>query len=64
MNTAPANTTNNNTPGGANWVKIQSDFKYIITEAVFGDYAQLGSFIINGDWFISKEGKLGGSWSN
>lgn len=64
MNTAPSGQANNNTPGGANWEKMQSDFKYIITEAIFGDYAQLGSFIINGDWFISKEGKLGGSWSN
>lgn len=64
MNTAPANTPNNNTPGGANWVRMQNEFKYIVTEAVFGDYAHLGSFIINGDWFISKEGKLGGSWSN
>lgn len=64
MNTAPAGTPNNNTPGGANWVEMHSDFKYIISEALFADEAYLGSFVINHDWFISKEGKLGGSWSN
>ena len=58
MNTAPAGTENTNAPGEANWVVMQSDFKYIITKAVFSDYAQLGSFIINGDWFISKFGEI------
>lgn len=58
MNVAPANEANNNNPGGANWVQMQSDFKYIITKAVFSDYAQLGSFIINSDWFISKFGEI------
>ena len=58
MNVAPAGTPNNNTPGGANWVEMQSDFKYMIVEALFGDYAHLGSFIINADWFISQYGTL------
>ena len=58
MNTAPAGTPNNNTPGGANWVEMHSDFKYMIVEALFGDYAHLGSFIINADWFISQYGTL------
>lgn len=58
MNTAPAGTPNTNPPGGADWVQMQSDFKYIITKAVFSDYAQLGSFIINSDWFISRHGVM------
>lgn len=41
----------------ANWQIMHSDFKYIITEAIFGKYAHFGSFIINGDWMISQHGK-------
>jgi hypothetical protein len=40
-----------------NWKLMTSDFKYIITEAIFGSYAHFGSFIINGDWMISQHGK-------
>jgi len=58
-----ANTNVPSTAPNSGWVEMQSDFKYIITKAVFSDYAQLGSFIINGDWFISIEGKKNGSWS-
>lgn len=43
----------NNTP----WEAIYNDFKYIITEAIFGKYAHFGSFIINGDWMISQQGQ-------
>lgn len=41
----------------SNWKVMTSDFKYIITEAIFGSYAHFGSFIINGDWMISQHGK-------
>lgn len=41
----------------ANWQIMTSDFKYIITEAIFGDYAHFGSAIINGDWMLSTHGK-------
>ena len=40
---------------------MTSDFKYIITEAIFGAYAHFGSFIINGDWLLSTNGKVGES---
>lgn len=38
------------------WTQMQSDFKYIISEAVFSDNAKLGSAIFSGDWMISQEG--------
>jgi hypothetical protein len=44
-----------------NWQIMTNDFKYIITEAIFGDYAHFGSFVINGDWMISVHGKINGS---
>ena len=40
------------------WESMTNDFKYIITEAVFGKFAHLGSFIISGDYFISQYGTL------
>lgn len=45
----------------ANWKIMTSDFKYIITEAIFGQYAHFGKFIINGDWLVSTNGKIDGS---
>ena len=44
----------------SNWKVMTSDFKYIITEAIFGSYAHFGSFIINGDWMISTNGTING----
>lgn len=44
----------------SNWKLMTSDFKYIITEAIFGAYAHFGSFIINGDWMISTNGTING----
>ena len=43
-----------------NWKLMVTDFKFIITEAIFGAYAHFGSFIINGDWLISTKGKVYG----
>ena len=43
----------------SNWKLMTSDFKYIITEAIFGNYAHFGSAIINGDWLLSTNGKIG-----
>ena len=34
---------------GDGWEKMTSEFKYIITQAVFSDFAKLGSFIIMGN---------------
>jgi hypothetical protein len=44
-----------------NWKLMVTDFKYLITEAIFGSYAHFGSFIINGDWLLSTNGKVGES---
>lgn len=44
----------------SNWQLMTSDFKYIITDAIFGSYAHFGSFIINGDWMISTNGTING----
>lgn len=43
------------------WEVMTDDFKYLITEAMFGKYAHLGSFIINDDWMISTNGTIGGT---
>ena len=40
------------------WEKMNAEFKYIITEAIFGRYAHFGSFIINDDWMISQHGVI------
>ena len=42
------------------WVQMISEFKYMITQAIFGEYAQFGSAIINGDWLLSTHGKRNG----
>ena len=42
------------------WVRMISEFKYMITQAIFGEYAQFGSAIINGDWLLSTHGKRNG----
>lgn len=53
----PAESTTSNPTA---WVRMISDFKYIITQAIFGEYAQFGSAIINGDWLLSTHGKRNG----
>ena len=46
----------NNSP----WEAMTNDFKYLITEAMFAEYAKLGSAIFSGDWMISQQGKIDG----
>lgn len=48
---------------GDGWEKMTSEFKYIITQAVFSDFAKLGSFIIKGNWMISQSGTINGTAS-
>lgn len=43
-----------------NWIIMHTEFKFIITEAIFGSYAHFGSAIINGDWLLSTHGKRNG----
>jgi len=42
------------------WQIMVSDFAYIITKAIFGEYAQFGSAIISGDWMLSTNGVIDG----
>lgn len=41
----------------ANWELMVTDFKYLITEAIFTDFAKLGSGVFNKDWLLSAYGK-------
>lgn len=40
-----------------NWEIMTNDFKYIITEALFTNYATLASFVIKGNLLFSVDGK-------
>lgn len=41
-----------------NWKLMVTDFKFIIAQAIFSNYAHLGSFIVNGDWLLAQYGKV------
>ena len=41
-------------PSNADWKLMTDDFKYIISEAVFAEFANLGGFIMNDPWMISQ----------
>lgn len=43
-----------------NWELMTDDFKYLITEAIFGQYAHFGASIINGDYLLSQYGYMRG----
>lgn len=53
----------NPSASSSKWKIMTNDFKYIITEAIFGAYAHFGSFIINDDWMISQHGTINGQAS-
>lgn len=40
----------------AYWEEMVTDFKYLISQAVFSEFAKLGSAIFNKDWMISQYG--------
>lgn len=42
------------------WEIMTNDFKYLITEALFSNFAHLGSAIIKGDWMMSTNGNVSG----
>lgn len=44
-----------------NWKIMVSDFRYLITEAIFGSYAHFGAAIISNDWLISTHGTIDGT---
>lgn len=45
--------------GGDPWSLMSSEQQYYIAKAFFGDYAQFGSAIINGDYLMSMNGHIG-----
>lgn len=53
--------SSNASSSNANWKLMVTDFKYLITEAIFGAYAHFGSALINGDWLISANGIMNGT---
>lgn len=38
------------------WEVMTNDFKYIITQALFADFAKLGSWVFSGDYMLSQTG--------
>ena len=42
------------------WELMESDFKWIIAEAIFASFAKLGSAIFINDWMISQNGTIDG----
>lgn len=42
------------------WELMETNFKYLIAEAIFINFAKLGSAIFCGDWMISQHGKING----
>ena len=55
---APRESTTSNPSA---WVRMVDEFKFIIAEAIFANYAQFGSAIINGDWLMSVNGTINGT---
>lgn len=55
---------NNGSWNNAPWVAMTNDFKFLITEALFSEFAHLGGAIINGTWMLSQHGTINGSASS
>lgn len=50
-------TSTNETPGNTgHWVRMTNSFDYLISNAVFTDFAQLGASVFNGDYMFSQHG--------
>ena len=47
-----------NPSSDSRWTEMASEQQYYIAKAFFGEYAQFGAFIINGDWMFSQYGIL------
>lgn len=56
----PSHPAPSDTPGNG-WEKVQSTWRYIISEAIFSEFAKLGGFIISGNWMISINGTINGT---
>ena len=44
--------------GKEGWEKVESRWKYILSEAIFTEFAKLGGFIVTGEWLISMYGTM------
>jgi len=58
MTTSQMWAASSNNWNNAPWEVMTNDFKYIITEALFANFALLGSFVVNLDFFLSQYGTL------
>lgn len=45
----------------SDWAAMDTEFKYLITEAIISMFGQFGSSIFNGDYQYSQHGTLGGN---
>ncbi len=45
------------------WELMETNFRYMIAEAFFTNFAKLGSAVFSGDWMISQHGTLNGAAS-
>lgn len=63
MNVKDDGVANDATPSASStyWERMADDRNFYIGKAFFGEYAEFGSGIINGDWMLSKNGKIDGS---
>lgn len=50
--------------GSADWYQMEDSFKYLITEAIFTDFAKLGSAVFNGDYMFSQKGYIVGYYGS
>lgn len=50
--------TSGYTGAPSSWEEMDSEHKFLISEAIFSNYAHLGAFVINKDWMISQYGTL------
>lgn len=51
------NSTNRPSMQNSNWELMVSDFKYLISQAIFTEFARLGEWLFNGDYMFSNDGK-------
>ena len=56
MNICDTGVSNTTTPGtdATKWEPMADERRFFIARAYFGDYAEIGGCIINGDWMISR----------
>lgn len=46
------------------WQRMDDQFKYLVSEMIFTNFAHLGSAVFCGDWMLSQYGTVNGSTSN